>query len=150
MVTAVEVFWYYLTGRYFTVVTDHDFKEPEGMVAQWIAQLQTFVFKIVLPLGKHHSHANEMSWCTSRPCKQDSCEECTPLKSSWDSNPAIVWTMTLMFPCLSHSPRLTKVASGRQPTLTAATGVCILPELMGYLSPHSPLTAHGKSYRSHA
>ncbi len=40
VVMAIELFRYYLTGRHFTVVTDHasltwlqNFKEPEGMVA---------------------------------------------------------------------------------------------------------------------
>ncbi len=47
VVTAVELFKYYLTGRHFTVVTDHaslswlrNFKEPEGVVARWINRLQ--------------------------------------------------------------------------------------------------------------
>ncbi len=43
VVMAVELFKYYLTGRHFTMVTDHasltwlrNFREPEGMVARWI------------------------------------------------------------------------------------------------------------------
>ena len=45
----IDLFRYYLTGRHFTVVTDHasltwlhNIREPEGMVARWIVQLQPF------------------------------------------------------------------------------------------------------------
>ena len=68
------------------VVTDHasptwlrNFKEPEGVVARWITQLQPFDFKIVHRPGKHHSHADGLSRCASRPCKRDTCPECAPL-----------------------------------------------------------------------
>ncbi len=65
---AIELFQYYLTGRHFTVVTDHasltwlhSFREPEGMVVRWIARLQPFDFDIVHRPGKHHSHADGLS-----------------------------------------------------------------------------------------
>ncbi len=86
VVTAIELFKYYLTVRHFTVVTDHasltwlrNFKEPEGVVARWITRLQPFDFKIVHQPGKHHSHADGLSRRTSRPCKRDICPECAPL-----------------------------------------------------------------------
>ncbi len=86
VVTAVELFKYYLTGRHFTVVTDHasltwlhNFKEPEGVVAWWIKRLQSFDFDIEHRPGKHHSHANGLSHRTSLPCKRDTCSECTRL-----------------------------------------------------------------------
>ncbi len=86
VVTAIEVFKYYLTSRHFTVVTNHasftwlrNFKEPEGVVARWITWLQPFDFKIVHRPGKHHSHADGLSRRTSRPCKRDTCPECAPL-----------------------------------------------------------------------
>ena len=86
VVMAIELFKYYLTGRHFTVVTDHasitwlrNFKEPEGVVVRWITRLQPFDFKIVHWPGKHHSHANGLSRRTSRPCKRDTCPECAPL-----------------------------------------------------------------------
>ena len=54
VVMALELFRYYLTGRNFTVLTDHasltwlrNFREPEEMVARWIARLQPFDFAIV-------------------------------------------------------------------------------------------------------
>ncbi len=73
---AIELFRYYLTGRHFTVVTDHaslmwlhNFREPEGMVARWIAHLQPFDFAIVHRSGKYHSHADGLSRRTSRPSR---------------------------------------------------------------------------------
>ena len=88
VVTAIELFKYYLTGRHFTVVTDHasltwlhNFKEPEGVVARWITRLQLFDFKIVHRPSKHHSHADGLSRRTSRPCKRDTCPECAPTAS---------------------------------------------------------------------
>ncbi len=46
LVMATELFLYYLTGRHFTVVIYHasltslrNFREPDGMVARWIARL---------------------------------------------------------------------------------------------------------------
>ena len=54
MVTAYEQFRYYLLGRPFTVITDHasllwlrNFKDPEGMVARWMARLAAFDYDIV-------------------------------------------------------------------------------------------------------
>ena len=54
VVTAMELFKCYWTGRHFMVVTYHakpylaqNFKEPEGVVAQWITWLQPFAFDIV-------------------------------------------------------------------------------------------------------
>ncbi len=87
VVMAIELFQYYLTGRHFTVVTDHasltwlrNFKEPDGMVARWTARLQPFDFAIVHRPGKHHSHADGLSRRTSRPCKREACPECKPLR----------------------------------------------------------------------
>ncbi len=78
VVMAVELFKYYLTGRHFTVVTDHasltwlrNFREPEGMVAQCISRLQPFDFAIVHQPGKHHSHTDGLSRRISRPCKRE-------------------------------------------------------------------------------
>ncbi len=86
VVTAVELFKYYLTGRHFTVETDHasltwlrNFWEPGGVVARWITRLQPFDFKIVHRPGKHHSHADGLSHRTYRPCRHDTCPECATL-----------------------------------------------------------------------
>ncbi len=84
VVTSIELFKYYLTGCHFTVVTDHanltwlhNFKEPEGIIARWITRIQPFDLDIVHWPGKHHSHADGLSCRTSRPCKRDTCPECT-------------------------------------------------------------------------
>ena len=89
LVMAVELFRYYLTGRHFTVVTDHasltwlhNFREPEGMVARWISRLQPFDFAIVHRPGKHHTQADGLSCRTSRICKRDTCPECKPLQKT--------------------------------------------------------------------
>ncbi len=86
---AIELFKYYLTGRHFTVVTDHasltwlrNFREPEGMVARWISRLQPFDFAIVHRPGKHHSNAGGLSRRTLRPCKRETCPECRPLQQT--------------------------------------------------------------------
>ncbi len=85
----MELFKYYLTGRHFTVVTDHasltwlrNFREPEGMVARWISRLQPFDFTIVHRPGRHHSHTDGLSRRTSRPCERDTCPECNPLQQA--------------------------------------------------------------------
>ncbi len=89
VVMAVDLFKYYLTGRHFTVVTNHasltwlrNFREPEGMVARWISCLQLFGFNIVHRPGKHHSHADGLSRRTSRSCKRDTCPECKPIQQA--------------------------------------------------------------------
>ena len=106
---AIELFRYYLTGRHFTVVTDHasltwlrNFREPEGMVARWIARLQPFDFAIVHRPGKHHSHADGLSRRTSRPCKRETCPECKPLRKESPSPVEMVRCYTPTFPYQRH------------------------------------------------
>ncbi len=106
---AVELFKYYLTGRHFTVVTDHasltwlrNFREPEGMVARWISLLQPFDFAIVQRLGKHHSHADGLSRRTSRPCKRETCPECRPLQKAVTTNDERARCFTPAFPYQRH------------------------------------------------
>ncbi len=105
VVMAVELFKYYLTGRHFTVVTDHasltwlrNFREPESMVARWISHLQPFNFAIVHRPGKHHSHADGLSRCTSRPCKRETCPECRPLQQAVTTNNEKARCFTPAFP----------------------------------------------------
>ncbi len=108
VVMAIELFRYYLTGRHFIVVTDHasltwlrNFatREPEGMVARWIARLQPFDFAIVPRPGKHHSHTGGLSRRTSRPCKRETCPECKTLQKE-DISPtemACCYTPTFLY-----------------------------------------------------
>ncbi len=109
VVMAIELFRYYLTGRHFTVVTDHasltwlcNFREPEGMVAWWIARLQPFDFAIVHRPGKHHSHADGLSRLTSRPCKRETCPECKPLRKEDISPTEMARCYTPTFPYQRH------------------------------------------------
>ncbi len=109
VVMAVELFKYYLTGRHFTVVTDHasltwlrNFREPEGMVARWISRLQPFDFAIVHRPGKHHSHADGLSRRTSRPCKRETCPECRPLQQAVTTDNERARCFTPVFPYQRH------------------------------------------------
>ena len=106
---AIELFRYYLTGRHFTVVTDHasltwlrNFREPEGMVARWIAWLQPFDFAIVHRPGKHHSHADGLSRRTSRLCKRETCPECKPLRKEETSKIEMARCYAPAFPYQRH------------------------------------------------
>ncbi len=109
VVMAVELFKYYLTGRHFTVVTDHasltwlrNFREPEGMVARWISCLQPFDSAIVHRPGKHHSHADGLSRRTSRPCKRETCPECRALQQAVTTNNERARCFTPAFPYQRH------------------------------------------------
>ncbi len=109
VVMAIELFHYYLTGQHFTVVTDHasltwlrNFREPEGMVARWIAHLQPFDFAIVHRPGKHHSHADELSRQTSIPCKRETCPECKPPQKEDTSETEMACCYTPTFPYQRH------------------------------------------------
>ena len=89
VVMAIKLFRYYLTGRHFTVVTIHasltwlrNFREPEGMLARWIARLQPFDFAIVQRHGTHHSHTDGLSRRTSRSCKRETCPGCKSLRKT--------------------------------------------------------------------
>ena len=115
VVMAIKLFRYYLTGRHFTVVTDHasltglcNFQEPEGMAARWIARLQPFDFAIVHRPGKHHSHADWLSRRTSRPCKRETCPECKPLRKEAASKTETARCYTPAFPYQRHFDERTK------------------------------------------
>ena len=70
----VRHFRSYLLGRPFTLLTDHgsltwlhNFKEPEGQLARWLARLQEYDFTITHRRGQSHGNADALS---RRPCKQ--------------------------------------------------------------------------------
>ncbi len=109
VVMAVDLFKYYLTGRHFTVVTDHvsltwlhNFRETEGMVARWISRLQPFDFTIVHRPGKHHRHADGLSHRTSRACKRETCPECKPLQKAVTTESETARCFTPAFPYQQH------------------------------------------------
>ena len=80
VVTAVRHFKYYLCGVPFTIRTDHaalqwlmSFREPEGQVARWLEELQSFHFTVVHRPGAQHANADALS---RRPCAEDGCNYC--------------------------------------------------------------------------
>jgi hypothetical protein len=83
-------FRYYLVGRDFVVLTDHAslqwltaFKNPEGMLAHWLAQLQQFGgMSVVHRPGKENANADALSRRPKRLCKLDQCPICAPLRTS--------------------------------------------------------------------
>lgn len=80
VVSAIRHFRYYLGGLHFTVRTDHSalqwltsFKEPEGQLARWIEELQTYDFTVVHRSGAKHGNADALS---RRPCHAGGCQYC--------------------------------------------------------------------------
>lgn len=49
------------------------FKEPEGQVARWMEELQSYDFKVVHRAGARHSNADALS---RRPCAEGGCRHC--------------------------------------------------------------------------
>ncbi len=68
----------------------------------WITRLQPFDLKILHRPGKHYSHADGLSWCTSRPCKLDTCHECVPLLHQVTPEEDMVGVVTPSYPYLEH------------------------------------------------
>ena len=106
---AVGLFRYCLTGLQLKVMTDHprlmwlrNFREPEGIVARWIARLQPFHFAIVHRPGKHHSHADGLSHRTSRLCKRDKFPKCKPLQKTSTAKTEAAWCYMPAFPYQRH------------------------------------------------
>lgn len=68
VVSAAKYFKYYLCGVPFTIRTDHaalqwlmSFREPEGQVARWLEELQSFHFTVVHRPGAQHGNADALS-----------------------------------------------------------------------------------------
>ncbi len=151
VVTAVELFKYYLTGRHFTVVTDHaslpwlrNFRELEGVVARWITRLQPFDFKIIHRPGKHHSHADGLSRSTSRPCKRDACPEYAALINQATVGEESVRSVTPQVNNLDYFDGYIEEAEDDsdlfRDTLSSTKAKLeqeVVPELLWYLGRHS-------------
>ena len=83
VVKFVKHFNHYLWGRRFLVRTDHgslrwlqNFKNPEGIVARWLATLGTYDFEIEHRKGSLHGNADGLSRIPRRKCMREECEQC--------------------------------------------------------------------------
>lgn len=72
LAVAVRHFKYYLCGEPFTMRTDHaalqwlmSFKEPEGQVARWMEELQSYNFTVVHIAGSSYNNTDALS---HHPC----------------------------------------------------------------------------------
>ena len=77
VMAAVRHLKYYICGVAFVVRTDHaalqwllSFKEPEGQIARWLEELQSFNFQVELRAGVRHTNADAFS---RRPCADNGC-----------------------------------------------------------------------------
>ena len=82
-VAFIKHFHHYLWGRRFILRTDHaslkwlvNFKEPEGMLARWLAVLSSYDFETQHRKGAIHSNADGLSRQPPRKCKRGDCEDC--------------------------------------------------------------------------
>ena len=80
----VKHFRHYLWGRPFKIRTDHasliwhtNLKNPEGILARWIAALDTYGYSLEHRKGKLHSNADSLSRRPHRKCARDDCPDCT-------------------------------------------------------------------------
>ena len=83
VVTFVKHFRHFLWGRKFLIRTDHsslkwlkNFKNPEGMIARWIATLDTYHFDIEYRKGSQHGNSDALSRKPYRRCKREDCQDC--------------------------------------------------------------------------
>jgi len=84
----LKLFKTYLWGQPILVRTDHaslvwlkNFKEPEGMVARWLATLTSYDVTIQHRPGRRHVNADVLSRKTpNRPCVRPNCPCCKDLK----------------------------------------------------------------------
>ena len=83
VVRFVKYFSHYLWGRPFLVRSDHsslkwlkNFKQPEGMVARWIATLDTYDFQIEHRKGASQGNVDGLSRIPRRCCQREECSQC--------------------------------------------------------------------------
>ncbi len=76
----------YVTGRHFTLRTDHgsltwlrNFRDPEGQLARWLEILQEFDFTIIHRHGSKHTNADALSRIQCRQCGRETHIETTPI-----------------------------------------------------------------------
>lgn len=92
VVNFVEHFRYYLYGRHFIVRSDHaslkwlkNFRNIEGMLARWLATLETYDFEILHRKGTLNGNADGMSRIPTRKCPRSDCPQCTQIVSAVDT-----------------------------------------------------------------
>lgn len=80
VVTFIKHFRHYLWGRNFMVRTDHvsllwlkNFKDPEGMLAKWLATFDTYDITFQHRRGNLHANADGLSRKPYNRCKRDDC-----------------------------------------------------------------------------
>ena len=85
-------FRHYLLGRKFLLRTDHkaltwlgQFKEPDGMLARWIAALAAFDYSMEHRPGTKHGNADGLS---RRKCARPDCPDCQMDDSDDEIGPA--------------------------------------------------------------
>ena len=89
VVVAVKRFKTYLSGRKFLLRTDHAslrwvmrVKDPEGMLARWIATLSTFDFDVEHRAGSKHGNADGLSRIPRRRCTREDCKDCARVSAT--------------------------------------------------------------------
>lgn len=73
LVLSIRHFKYYLYGTLLTLQWLMSFKEPEGQVARWLEELQSFDFQTEHRAEERHTIANALS---RRPCAATGCRYC--------------------------------------------------------------------------
>ena len=80
----VEYFRHYLYGRHFIIRTDHaslkwlkNFKNIDGMLARWLAKLDTYDYEFIHRKGAAHGNADALSRMPARKCPRTDCPHCT-------------------------------------------------------------------------
>ena len=84
VVRFVKYFSHYLWGRPFLVRSDYsslkwlkNFKHPEGMIAGWLATLDTYDFQIEHRKDASHGSADGLSRIPRRCCQREECSQCS-------------------------------------------------------------------------
>ena len=84
VVRFVKYFSHYLWGRPFSVRSNHsslkwlkNFKQSGGMLAGWIATLDTYEFQIEHRKGESHGNADGLSRIPRRCCQREGCSQCS-------------------------------------------------------------------------
>ena len=82
VVRMVKQFRHYLWGNHFTIRTDHAsltwllrFKDADGMLARWIAELAPYQINVSYREGKNHLNADGLSRRRCRGCPRLDCPD---------------------------------------------------------------------------